>query len=73
MLPGECVGFDGATCTCGLELPLEILQSAAGYYLGYCCPQCGPYSRETIYLTEEQAITALEFVRLEGWTIYERL
>jgi hypothetical protein len=29
------------------ELPLEILKSAAGYYLGTCHLEQGPFSRES--------------------------
>lgn len=48
-LPGELSGLWGTVCECGQELKLEVLSSAAGYYLGYFCPSCGPYSRETGY------------------------
>jgi len=36
---------------CQTQLPLKILQSAAGYYLGYFCPECGPYGRISDYYT----------------------
>lgn len=56
MLPGETVGTDGVVCdhdfASGIEpstLTLKVCMSAAGYYLGYECPHCGPYSRETGY------------------------
>ena len=48
-LPGELRGLEGTTCECGEELKLQVCQSAAGYYLGYFCGQCGPFSRETGY------------------------
>lgn len=55
MLPGECVGINGAECDCGEKLELEILRSNGGwYYLGYFCPQCGPFSRETTYLASRE-------------------
>ena len=66
MLPGECVGFAGVVCKHDGEgeptqLPLKVCQSAAGYYLGYNCPVCGPYSRETGYFeTEAEANKAME-------------
>lgn len=48
------------TCDCGKHLTLEVLKSAAGYYLGYFCPNCGPYSRVSGYFnTEEQAELAI--------------
>ena len=55
MLPGEIVGNTVTTCTeCGTELTLGVYRSAAGYYLGFFCPQDGPYS------SEESAARALE-------------
>jgi len=53
-LPGECVRDKSTTCTdCGTHLELEVLHSSAGYYLGFFCPNCGPYSRETPYYKNE--------------------
>ena len=66
MLPGEC-GHDGTKCPdCGKVLVLQVLSSAAGYYLGtFCC--CGPYSRESEYFpTRERAQAALRLER-EEW------
>jgi len=62
MLPGEIVGNTVTTCTeCGTELTLGVYRSAAGYYLGFFCPQDGPYSRESGYFpSEESAARALE-------------
>ncbi len=55
-IEGELAGLSGAVCDCGEELPLIKILCAAGYYLGYFCPDCGPYSRETGYFpTREQA------------------
>ncbi len=48
-IPGELSGFEGVKCICGKHLSLKVCQSAAGYYLGYFCDECGPYSRETGY------------------------
>lgn len=51
-LPSELSGFDGATCDCRVRntrLELKLLRSASGHYLGYLCPHCGPWSRETGY------------------------
>lgn len=44
-------------CTdCGSVLPLQVLCSNAGHYIGRFCPQCGPYSRVSGYFnTEEEA------------------
>jgi phage FluMu protein Com len=33
---------------CGSELPVKVLRSAAGYYLGRWCPRCGPYERVSV-------------------------
>lgn len=34
---------------CETELPLKVLTSPAGYYIGYFCPNCGPYERLSDY------------------------
>jgi len=34
---------------CNTFLKLQICHSQAGYYLGFFCPYCGPYSRESEY------------------------
>ncbi len=41
---GKC---DDAGCP-GANGP-KVLRSAAGYYVGYFCDLCGPYSRESGY------------------------
>ena len=38
----------------------RVLKSAAGYYLGYFCPVCGPHNRCSCYMTETEANAALE-------------
>jgi len=49
-LAGECVKDTQTVCfDCGTVLNIEVLSSAAGYYIGFFCPQCGPYSRESGY------------------------
>ena len=41
-------------------MPYEVLSSAAGYYLGYFCPVCGPYDRASgYYKTREMAERSL--------------
>jgi len=55
VLPGETVGSaHGVTCDCGKHLTLKVLSSAAGHYLGYFCPECGPFSRETGYFSSQK-------------------
>ena len=63
-LPGETVGLRGATCKCGKDLRLGKFSSNAGFYLGYLCPRCGPYSRETIYMDERTADVLLDMTHL---------
>ena len=60
-LPGECVNDIKTTChECGTELTIEVLKSAAVYYIGFFCPQDGPYSRESgYYRSYEEAEKAL--------------
>lgn len=51
-------GYLAKTCL-GLELPLQVLQSAAGFYLGTVDPM--PCTRESEYWpTAEEARQALE-------------
>lgn len=61
MLPGETVLSSGTkTCRdCESPLPLTVLMSAAGYYIGTAC-NCGPYSRESGYFPSHgEALSAL--------------
>lgn len=62
-LPGETLGRDVTTfiCTeCGNQMARSVCQSAAGYYIGFWCDNCGPFSRETgYYASREDAETAL--------------
>jgi hypothetical protein len=62
MLPGEIVGDTVVNCVdCETPLKIKVLSSAAGYYLGFLCPQCGPYSRESGYFKSKfDAALALE-------------
>ncbi len=61
MLPNEPVFESGTeSCPdCKIVLRLEVLFSAAGFYIGTRC-ECGPYSRESgYYFTETDAALAL--------------
>ena len=60
-LPGECIHDTQTVCMeCGTELNIQVLRSAAGYYIGFFCPTCGPYSRESgYYRSREEAEEAL--------------
>lgn len=62
VLKGETIATGAPdTCPdCGLNLELQVLMSAAGYYIGTFC-DCGPYSRESCYYkTREDAQLALD-------------
>lgn len=49
------------------QLPISVLQSAAGFYIGTCDPKEGPCSRESVeyYPTAALAQSALD---LGTWT-----
>ena len=54
MIPGECVEDVTTACTeCNEKLDIGVYQSNAGYYIGFWCPNCGPYSRESRYYRNE--------------------
>lgn len=63
-VPGELTGIKDNVikcCDCNSDLPLRVLCSAAGHYIGRWCPQCGPYTRETgYYKSNEEAQKALD-------------
>lgn len=60
----ECVGCS-ASPAC--HMPLNVYQSAAGYYIGRYCNYDGPYSRESDYFaTVEAARAELELWRSEN-------
>lgn len=56
MLPGEDHVPDKCD-DCGVELKLQVLRSAAGYYIGTWC-NCGPYSRASDYFPTQEAAAA---------------
>jgi hypothetical protein len=61
MLPGETIASGAPdTCPdCATKLTLQVLRSAAGFYIGTQC-DCGPYSRESGYFqSRDSAETAL--------------
>jgi hypothetical protein len=61
-LIGEVTGKRVIKCEdCKKIMHIEILRSNAGYYIGFCCPECGPYSRESGYYKKAtEAAKALE-------------
>jgi hypothetical protein len=52
MLPGETVNDTTVDCECGELLNIQVLRSNTGYYIGFECPKCGPYSRESGYYND---------------------
>ena len=60
-------------CDCGTYLDLRVLNTPAGYYLGFWCPSHGPYSRETSYMNEQTAELLLEEIRGEGMFIEDEV
>ena len=60
-LPGEYVNDTQTVCIeCGAQLNIQVLSSAADYYIGFFCHQCGPYRRESgYYRSREEAEMAL--------------
>ena len=55
MLPKECMGIKRFhKCECGYIMNLSVLKTPAGYYLGFFCENCGPYSRETEYYKDRE-------------------
>lgn len=66
-LAGEITGHKPEiTCDlCKRTLKLEVLHSGGGYYIGYWCPECGPYGRESSYYsTRQDAEAALKSGRV---------
>jgi predicted RNA-binding Zn-ribbon protein involved in translation (DUF1610 family) len=61
-LPEECINETQTACMeCGTVLTIQVLSSAAGYYIGFFCPECGPYSRESSYFhSRDEAETAFD-------------
>lgn len=54
----------------GLTLPLRVLQSAAGYYLGTLDEDGMPYSRESVayWRKPEEAEATLKDTSSKSWT-----
>ncbi len=58
---------------CSEILTLGVQRSAAGYFLGYRCDECGPHSRLSAYTKDEAIAKAgLELNRdPRRWAIWE--
>jgi len=52
-------------------LDLIVTSSAAGFYVGTFCNECGPHSRESDYFrTQKEALAYLKsWAFAEGWEI----
>jgi hypothetical protein len=61
-LKGECISTGSSGVCCGKKLEIRVCKSAAGYYIGTTCPNCGPYSRESVlyWPMYDEAKAALE-------------
>ena len=60
-------------CACDATLTLGVQKSAAGYFIGYRCDECGPHSRASGY-TKDKAVAkaALKLARDPSkWIILE--
>ena len=49
------------------DLELQVLQSAAGFYIGTLCPQDGPFTRESVEYFPTRAL-ADAALRSDRWT-----
>jgi len=61
MINGETISTGAPTKTCpecGMTPALEVLKSAAGYYIGTWC-NCGPYARESLYIATKELAEAM--------------
>jgi len=72
VMPGETVNSDTTTCLdCETELKIKVLKSNAGYYIGFFCPNCGPYSRESGYYKyfsdAEEALTIEKELKIKTY------
>ncbi len=53
--PGECVNATRTACfNCGTKLAVKVCVSGAGFYIGFFCLNCGPYSRESGYFSSRE-------------------
>jgi hypothetical protein len=68
-MPGETVDAEETICCeCKEVLKIGVYRSAAGYYIGFFCPNDGPYSRESGYYgSREEAEKDLEAGSFGRW------
>lgn len=57
---------------CGASLPLGIQMSAAGYYIGRWCENCGPYERCSDYFPSREAAESELTLWHQGVRLSER-
>lgn len=69
--------LDESICEdCGETMPLDVHKSAAGWYIGRFCKNCGPHSRESGYFkNEKEARDALDEYKMsqEGPEEFEQI
>jgi hypothetical protein len=65
--PKETIALGASrTCDeCGHEFKFESMHSGSGHYVGTRC-DCGPYTRETVYIREHTADQLVEIMNTEG-------
>jgi uncharacterized Zn finger protein len=75
LIPGETLGYKaaGIQCTdCGENMELKVMKSGGGFYLGYGCSMCGPYTRETDYIKDRKSAQGLLEISHEAGMIIGR-
>lgn len=66
VLPGETISTGANPNCCGKKLELQVLMSAAGYYIGTFCNNCGPMTRESILYWRDFE-TAADALITDNW------
>ena len=55
MIPLKAIHDEETDCDeCGEHLVLDVYESGGGFYVGFWCPNCGPYSRESRYFEKRR-------------------
>ena len=55
MIPLKSIHDEETDCDgCGEHLVLDVYESGGGFYVGFWCPNCGPYSRESRYFEKRR-------------------
>lgn len=67
--PDQVESLERDCAGCRKALPAKVLQSAAGFYIGTFCPECGPNDRWTGYYQSKRVAND----SLESGDFVERL